>query len=369
MNRTVKPSVLNGTIAIPASKSMAHRSLICAALSDCPTQIICSTVSQDIEATANALCTLGATIQRTESGFSVTPIRKRNSEAILNCIESGSTLRFLLPIASALGQTAHFVGQGRLPQRPIQPLVDNLTAHGVTFSADRLPFTVSGQLHGGDFALNGDVSSQFFSGLLFALPLLDEKSTVSFQTPAQSLPYVQMTLQVLSAFGIDLAFDGTTADILPACRYRSPERYTVEGDWSNAAFFLCSAAIDGQITATGLSTNSPQGDRKLSDILQSFGANVTTDDGSITVQSNDHKPLAVNCSDNPDLVPMLAVMSCFACGTSRFYQAERLRMKESDRLQATVELIRALGGQAEANGSTLFVHGNGKLCGGTADGK
>ncbi len=368
MNRIITPNTLHGPVAVPASKSMAHRSLICAALANRPTGLLCSTVSQDIDATVGGLCALGAAIQRTENGFSVEPIKERRTHAAVNCMESGSTLRFLLPVAAALGQTAHFTGHGRLPQRPVQPLVDNLAAHGIRFSGNHLPLTVSGQLHSGDFTLSGDVSSQFFSGLLFALPLLEEASAVSFCTPAQSLPYIRMTLQVLSAFGIDLCFDSTTAVIPPRCRYQSPGSYTVEGDWSNAAFFLCSAAVNGKITAVGLSPDSPQGDRRLLEILRDFGAEVTVENRSVTVQSGEHKPLEVNGADIPDLIPVLAVMSCFASGESRFSHVERLRIKESDRLQATIELIRSLGGQAETDGSTLTVHGSGTLPGGTANG-
>ena len=368
MNLTVLPGAISGTLIAPASKSMAHRSLICAALADRPTQIICSASSQDIEATVECLNALGADIRRTESGFSVLPIAQKGGEAALNCRESGSTLRFLLPIAAALHKTARFTGTGRLPQRPMQPLIEALTAHGVAFDDETLPFTVSGTLTGGDFALDGGVSSQFFSGLLFALPLLHEPSTLAFRTPAQSLPYVQMTLQTLADFGVTIPFDGTTAVIEPqACK--SPDAYTVEGDWSNAAFFLCSAAIGGQITMKNLSRDSVQGDKRVLELIRDFGAEVIVRNDSVTVRAANRRPICADCADIPDIVPILAVMSCFAEGVSRFARVERLRIKESDRLTATADLINALGGRAEFDETTLTVHGTGTLRGGTADGR
>ena len=368
MNLTVMPGTINGELIAPASKSMAHRALICAALADRPTQIVCNASSQDIDATVDCLNALGAQIRRTESGFSVLPISEAGGNAALNCRESGSTLRFLLPIAAALGKTAWFTGAGRLPQRPMQPLIEALMAHGVSFSDEKLPFAVSGKLTGGDFALDGNVSSQFFSGLLFALPLLHEPSTLAFRTPAQSLPYVQMTLQTLADFGVNIPFDGTTAVIEPqACK--STDAYTVEGDWSNAAFFLCSAAIGGRITMKNLSRDSVQGDKRVLELIRDFGAEVIVRNDSVTVRAANRRPICADCADIPDIVPILAVMSCFAEGVSRFERVERLRIKESDRLTATADLINALGGRAEFDETTLTVHGSGTLRGGTADGR
>ena len=369
MNVTVSPGRIGGSLAAPASKSMAHRTLIGAALADRPTQVVCSASSQDIDATVDCLTALGARISRTETGFAVTPVSERGGEAELDCRESGSTLRFLLPVAAALSKRARFTGRGRLPQRPMQPLMEALTAHGVRFSAEQLPFSIDGALTGGAFAMEGGVSSQFFSGLLFALPLLHEPSTLTFRTPAQSLPYFQMTLQTLAAFGVDIPFDGTTAVISSHEQYRSPGTCAVEGDWSNAAFFLCSAAIRGEITVKNLRLDSGQGDRRVLELIRSFGAAVTAQSDGVTVRSGERRPIQADCADIPDVVPILAVMSCFAEGVSRFERVERLRMKESDRLTATVELINALGGRAECDGSSLTVYGGGTLRGGLADGR
>ena len=369
MNLTVSPGAIDGELTAPASKSMAHRSLICAALADRPTQIRCSAASQDIDATADCLNALGAAICRTETGFSVAPVSESGGEAALNCRESGSTLRFLLPVSAALKKQACFTGEGRLPQRPMQPLIEALTAHGVRFSGERLPFAIRGALRGGDYALDGGVSSQFFSGLLFALPLLREASTLSFRTPAQSLPYVQMTIKSLADFGVEIPFDGTNAVIPSNLAYRSPEVCVVEGDWSNAAFFLCSAAIGGSITMKNLSVDSVQGDRRVLDLIRAFGANVTVHGDTVAVCASERRPIRADCADIPDIVPILAVMSCFADGVSRFESVERLRIKESDRLAATVDLINALGGEAECGETTLTVFGRGGLRGGTADGR
>ncbi len=369
MNLTVMPGAISGELTAPASKSMAHRSLICAALADRPTQIMCSATSQDIDATVDCLNALGAAIRRTATGFSVTPVSGNGGEATLNCRESGSTLRFLLPVAAALGKTARFTGTGRLPQRPMQPLLEALSAHGVRFTNDRLPFSISGRLTGGSFAMDGGVSSQFFSGLLFALPLLEEPGTLTFRTPAQSLPYVQMTLQALAGFGVNIPFDGTTAVIGASQPYRSPASCTVEGDWSNAAFFLCSAAIGGSVTVKNLAADSVQGDKRVLELLRDFGAEVTVQNDAVTVRAAARRPLRADCADIPDIVPILAVMSCFAEGVSRFERVERLRIKESDRLTATAALINDLGGRAEFDETTLTVTGTGALRGGRADGR
>lgn len=349
MKAIIQPSQLCGEVAAPASKSMAHRALICAALSDKPTEIICSTTSVDIEATAECLRQLGAKIENTENGFFVDPITDSTENAKLNCCESGSTLRFMMPVAASLGKVVSLDGTGRLPQRPIHQLCNALKEHGCSTSSDSLPVTVSGRLTAGDYVIDGSVSSQFISGLLLALPQTHAESTVTITGDIQSKPYIEMTLDTLSVFGIRTEFVGNRIRIFENNGYISPQKYTVEGDWSNGAFFICADVIgDNNVKCFNLTQSSQQGDKAVTDVIEHFGSDSKIDVGNI-----------------PDLVPILATTACFANGTTVFYNAARLKIKESDRLLSTAQLINSLGGNAVAGEDTLTVYGTGRLTGGT----
>lgn len=351
MKAIITPAVLCGEVSAPASKSMAHRALICAAFADKPTDIVCSTTSVDIDATAECLKQLGADIKRTESGFFVTPIAKPNENALLNCHESGSTLRFMLPVAAATGKVFSLYGEGRLPQRPISELCNALITHGCGISGEKLPVTVCGKLTAGDYMIDGSVSSQFISGLLLALPQTHAESTITILGDIQSKPYIQMTLDVLSDFGIKTEFSGNQITVFENNGYISPEKYTVEGDWSNGAFFICADAIgSNSVKCLNLTGTSTQGDKAVTEIIKNFGKTEEFDVGNI-----------------PDLVPVLAVTACFISGKTIFTNAARLKIKESDRLVSTAKLINDLGGNAVADDDSLTVYGTGKLTGGTVD--
>lgn len=351
MKAVITPSPISGCIDAPASKSAAHRALICAALADKPTKIVCSTTSVDIEATAQCLRELGATVTKTEYGFFVEPITEAKENTVLNCCESGSTLRFMLPVCAVLGKVVSLYGEGRLPQRPISELCNALTAHGCSISGEKLPLTVCGKLTAGDYIIDGSVSSQFISGLLLALPQTHAESTVIILGEIQSRPYIQMTLDVLSAFGIKTDFVDNKITVFENNGYISPEKYTVEGDWSNGAFFICADAIsDNNVKCLNLTTTSTQGDKAVTEIIKNFGKTEEFDVGNI-----------------PDLVPVLAVTTCFTSGKTVFSNAARLKIKESDRLVSTAKLINDLGGNAVADDDSLTVYGTGKLKGGTVD--
>ncbi len=354
MNTVISPAILSGEVAAPASKSMAHRALICAALADRATKIACSTSSVDIDATAECLNSLGAQIKRTEAGFFVEPIKAANENAILNCCESGSTLRFMLPVAAALGKGASLYGSGRLPERPIAQLCKAICSHGCETDSERLPLKIGGRLQAGEYEIDGSVSSQFISGLLLALPVTHAKSTVRILGEIQSRPYIEMTLQALRDFGIETKFEGSTIEIQENNGYFSPEKYTVEGDWSNGAFFIC-ADIIGQnsVKCFGLTDDSVQGDKAVKQISRLLREKNTD--------------LEIDVGDIPDLVPILAVASCFRNGKTRFYNAARLKIKESDRILSTVKMITDLGGNAQGDGDSLTVFANGELTGGTVD--
>lgn len=352
----VFPSRLAGEIRAIASKSAAHRALICAALSDAPCRVACPTTSQDIDATAACLRALGAGVTREQGAFLVTPVPRTPEGtlapelrgATLDCGESGSTLRFMLPVCLALGADATLTGHGRLPQRPLSPLREELEAHGCVLSAPgEWPLHTSGRLQAGTYAFAGDVSSQFTTGLLLALPLLGGPSAVRLTPPVESRPYIDMTLAALAQFGADVTEgpDGVSWEVAPS-RLASPGTLEVEADWSNAAFWLAAGALGADVALTGLDPASTQGDRAVCAILERFGARVTWDaSGAVRAQAPDGALHAcdIDASDVPDLVPVLSVVAACAHGVTRVTGAARLRLKESDRLMSTSEMLCALG--------------------------
>lgn len=366
MDTVVTPSALSGTVSAIASKSDAHRLLICAAFADKATEIVIPESSQDIDATIGCLSALGAEINRSGEVFTVNPIKNVPSSPVLDCGESGSTLRFLLPVAMGAADCVSFAGHGRLPDRPIAELTEAMKQHGVSFSAEKLPFTASGKLHGGSFSLPGNISSQYITGLLLALPLCGG-GEISLTTALESASYVDMTLFSLSRFGINAEKTETGWRIPSGVRFTSPGRLTADGDWSNAAFFLSAGAISGEVSVTGLNISSTQGDKAICDALRLFGADIRAEGGKITAS---HRPLrgcTIDLKNIPDLLPTLAVVASFAEGATTFTGGERLRIKESDRLSSVANMINALGGSAQETADGLIVSYS-PLKGGTADG-
>jgi 3-phosphoshikimate 1-carboxyvinyltransferase len=273
----------------------------------------------------------------------------------------------LLPVAAALGLEADFKMEGRLPDRPLAPLDEQLTAHGVRLSRPcRELLHVSGQLEPGDYVLPGNVSSQYISGLLFALPLLQGTSTLTVTGKIESAPYIAMTLDALKQFGVQPECHGNVYTVSPTA-YRSPGTAVVEGDWSNAAFWLCAGALSGPVTVTGLNPDSLQGDRVVADLLAQFGASITQKGTACTAAPGPLRGIDMDAAPIPDLIPALAMVAAAAQGTTTIRNAARLRLKESDRLAAIVRLLRDLGGQAETTADTLIIHGGNPLTGGTAD--
>ncbi len=363
MNVRITPAPLSGTIAAIPSKSNAHRLLICAALSDGPTELALSQSSQDIDATVGCLTALGAKIEQTGHALRISPIRKPAKSPVLDCGESGSTLRFLIPVAAALCEKAAFTGAGRLPERPLSQLAAAMKSHGAAFSAEKLPLTISGRLQSGEYSLPGNVSSQYITGLLLALPLLAGDSGITLTTGLESAAYVDITLCALEKFGVFATREKDGFLVPGGQRFRSPKRVRVDGDWSNAAFFLCAGAIGKEITVTGLNPDSPQGDRRIAEFLRRFGAKITESEAGITAKPSRLTGCEIDISETPDLLPALAVVAAFAEGETRFVNAARLRLKESDRLTSTANLIHSLGGRAEELPEGLIVRGQ-KLAGG-----
>jgi len=364
-NIKILPSSLSGSITIPASKSACHRSIICAALSN-GTSIIknCGT-SADIDATLSGMRALGASFQECNGYLEFSGIKPPKS-CTISCNESGSTLRFLLPIAAALGVNATFTGEGRLPTRPIKVLTDVLCQGGVNCSSDTLPLTISGKFKGGKYHLPGNISSQYITGLLFALALTETTSQIMLTTELESAPYVDMTIAEMKCFGIDVQTTESGYKLDGNQNFCPCER-TAPGDWSQAAFFISAAAIGGNITIKGLDENSLQGDRKAVDVFKKFGAEVCFSNGELNIKKGNLKGIRVDASQIPDMVPAIAVTAAFAEGTTIIHSAARLRVKESDRLFETAIRLRDFRVDVEETDDGLIIHG-GNPTGASIDG-
>lgn len=371
MNVKCFPSTLSGRVAAIPSKSDAHRKLICAALSENGAVLpISAPFCDDIAATISCLRALGAEITMTENGVNVRPIR-RVAQASLDCGESGSTLRFLLPVAMAVCDDVSVAGHGRLPDRPIGTLVDAMSTHGVHFSHAKLPLRATGCLSGGIYEIPGNVSSQFLSGLLMALPLCREDSEIHLTTGLQSSAYVEMTLDTLYAFCIKIDVDTSNSNYVYRIPGRqklyAPMQLSVDGDWSNAAFWLTAGAIQSDqkssIRVDGLDLNSTQGDRAILSVLREGGACISECNDGLSACGVQYLPICVSMEGIPDLLPILAVKAALADGKSEFVDAARLRLKESDRLRSVAEMLSALGGQVEEHPDGLTIFG-GDLHGG-----
>ena len=368
-NVNVEPSQLNGTVAIPPSKSDVHRAIICGALSRGKCVISPVDLSEDIKATIGCVETLGAKVNISEGVLTIdgSEMFKGNNYQIF-CNESGSLLRFIIPVVSAMGISATFTGAGRLPERPIGIYLDCLPKAGVKCTTKSgLPLTVEGQLQAGTFEIPGNVSSQFITGLLFALPLLKEDSKIILTSPLESVAYVDITINVMKKFGVIIETTDYGYFVKGNQKY-IPQNYTTEGDWSNAAFFMTAAAIKGDITVTGVDKNSAQGDKEIAEILKRFGAKVEFTDNGVRVQKGDLKATDIDARQIPDLVPILAVCATFAEGITHITGAERLRIKESDRLSAIANAINKLGGNVIEKPDGLVITGVKSLKGGTVQG-
>ncbi|MEL4105693.1 3-phosphoshikimate 1-carboxyvinyltransferase [Oscillospiraceae bacterium WX1] len=368
MDIKITPSHLSGTLPAIASKSQAHRLLIAAALADAPSHVACGETSADIDATAACLSALGAQITYRHGIFEVVPVQTPvTGEKILDCRESGSTLRFMLPVCCALGATASLHMSGRLPNRPLSPLYEELISHGCALSPQgQNPLHTGGQLRGGRYTIAGNISSQYITGLLFSLPLLGEDSVINITGALESGPYVDMTLDVLSRFGITVTVAENRFIVPGNQTFRTPGSVRVEGDWSNAAFWLCAGAIGTKsMTVTNLSTSSLQGDKAVFTVLQRFGATVTVAEDGVTVSRGALRGIDIDAGDTPDLVPVLSAVAAVADGQTRIYNAGRLRIKESDRLKTVTETLSALGADITETEDGLVIYGKKRLIGGT----
>ncbi len=367
MRLTLSAAPLHGQVDILPSKSQFHRLLLASALAEGETKLLCRDwASADCLATLHCATALGAEAKEETDGLRISPVQHASLLPILPCGESGSTLRFLLPIVAALGCGGRFLREGRLPDRPLAPLYAALTQHGCALSAQEDgSLTLTGQLRAGHFSLPGDVSSQYMTGLLFALPLLPADSTLEIEGSLQSAAYVDMTLAVLCRFGILITKTERGFHIPGGQRYRSPGEVAVEGDWSNAAFWLTAAALQGgTLPIHGLRPDSEQGDRAIVDILAQMGAEPVWQDGALLLRQRALRGFVMDAGPIPDMVPALAALAALTPGESRVTNAARLRLKESDRLVAVQETLAALGADIEIVGDGLLIRGKAALQGG-----
>ncbi|MGN1420317.1 MAG: 3-phosphoshikimate 1-carboxyvinyltransferase [Eubacterium sp.] len=344
MEVKISNSVLNGSVTAPPSKSAAHRALICSFLSGGGTvkPII---NSRDMAATVGIINSL------------------KNNEDVLDCIESGSTMRFMIPVAASLGRSVKFVGQGSLLTRTVGEFARLLPIHGVKVESDGcLPFKISGQLRNGSFEVSGDVSSQYVTGLLLALANLQGDSAVIMKTPLQSKPYVDMTVKVMADYGVNVKETDFGYLIKGGQEFKKLD-YTVEGDWSQAAFFLVAGAIGGNVTVKGVDFNSAQGDKTIVDVIRKFGGKIETGADSVTCTASELTGANVDASNIPDLVPIIAVLASYAKGKTVISGAERLRFKESNRIESVVTNLKAMGVDVTETPDGMIINGGKALNG------
>lgn len=363
----LKPGYVKGSVGVPSSKSVAHRALIAAAFSEKPIKVKKIDFSKDIYATMDALRQLGVTIKEEKDYILVdgSTIIK-DSEVSIDANESGSTLRFMIPMAILLERTVTFDGKGRLPERPLNDYFEIFDKCGIEYSYPEgkyLPLKVSGNIEFSEVDVKGNTSSQFITGLIFCGLVNPVK--VNITTELQSKPYVDITVDVLRKFGCDVDENGNSYEIK-----KTPtliNEYSVERDWSQAAFFMCAAAINGCITLKDMNMDSAQGDMEIISLLKKFGANVKIDGNTMIVEKSDLKGIDIDVGDIPDLVPTLSVLACYAKGKTKIYNAARLRIKESDRLQAMYEELSKLGADVEIGEDYLIINGGKSLHGAEVD--
>jgi len=373
MDVRISPAPLSGIITAPPSKSYSHRAILCAALSDRPTGIrMRAPLCGDILETMDAAKLLGAEIRHGKNDvFEISPMEKgrRESFPVFDIKESGTTLRFLLPLCAVLLKGARFSAGKALSRRPILPLVSEMERHGCAFSSKSLPFDISGSLSSGRFRIPGDVSSQFVSALLLALPLLSGDSVIELTSDLVSAPYVGMTVDMMKKFGVSVRCENHAFFIPGSQKYISPGVIDIEGDFSGVSPFLVSGAMGGgDVSVRALSPRSIQGDGRILGILGACEATVSSGDGLVSVKGGGAlSPIRADLSDTPDIFPCLAVLSCAISGESAFYGVGRLKYKESDRALSTMAMIRALSGNCRMEDDAFFVSGGGKLSGGIID--
>lgn len=363
----IKPKKINGSVQVPPSKSMAHRAIICASLARGKSVIRNIEFSKDIEATISAMKELGTMIFQYDNYLEIdgtTTFLKNNCE--IDCCESGSTLRFMIPISIICEANVHFTGEGRLGQRPLDVYyrIFDQQNIGYLYRENVLDLYIRGQLKGGEFEIPGDVSSQFISGLLFALPLMDDDSRIKITSPLQSKGYIDLTLQMLNQYGIHIINHDYQEFMISGGQRYQPCDYTVEADFSQAAFYLVAGALGNHVSIQGLNLQSKQGDKEAIAILERMGCRLTAVEKGYQMYPGLLSAITIDGSQCPDIIPVIALACALSEGVSVIENIGRLRIKECDRLSATVEVINQLGGIAKEQKDFMMIEGVDSLQGG-----
>lgn len=360
MSIKIYPSALSGEITLPASKSVAHRALICAALGDKKCTLVGKFCGDDVFATIDFLTSLGAKIDVQKTLLTVTPISSVPKKVTADAKSSGSTLRFMLPVCACFDTETTVIGSERLAERPIKNLLFSLKKAGASFSSDRLPVTVSGKISGSYYEIDASESSQFVTGIMLALPKIGGGKIV-IKGKKVSGDYLKITASVMRFFGVTVA--ETDSGYIISGSYRSPGVYFVESDWSSAAFFAVSGAIGGEITLKGLKSGSVQGDKKILEAIEKAGAKITLVGNDFRIEKNLLNPFVFDVENCPDCAPSLAVLAAFCDGKSVLLGTGRLKLKESDRSKEIVKLLSSFGIEADDKGDRIEIYGTGTLRG------
>ncbi|WP_291634007.1 3-phosphoshikimate 1-carboxyvinyltransferase [Clostridium sp.] len=373
----IQPFSLNGKVKIPPSKSLSHRAVIAAGLSNGECTIDNISMSQDIIATCGIMEKIGTTIIKFPKNLLISGKGKpqlaceerSNNETSCNelqCNESGSTLRFLIPIAMLMGIEIIFKGKGKLVQRPLEPYYEIFNKQNIKYTTDNgyLPLKIDGSLRSGIFELRGDISSQFITGLLYALPLLNGDSTIKITTQMESIGYIDLTLDILSKFGINIENNNYREFKIKGNQHYVKRDYRVEGDFSQAAFYLAAGVLGGEVECLDLNMESLQGDRVIVDIIKNMGGKITSENGILKASKSALKGTVIDASQCPDLVPIVAVLGALSFGTTKIINAARVRIKESDRLKAIATELNKIGADVIEREDSLIIHGKPWLKGG-----
>ena len=366
---SINPGILRGEAAIPPSKSMCHRAIICAGLAEGVSNIENIAFSEDISATCAAMKSFGSEITQLKDSLIISGSGKLNIvDSNIDCFESGSTLRFLVPLAAAAGGKATFEGRGKLIERPMQPYYDIFDSQSIKYrnTGGKLPLTIDGKLKPGEFKIKGNISSQFISGLLFALPLLDGDSKIK-TAELESRPYIDLTLYALKRFGISVENkDYKEFNIIGNQKYKASD-CRIEGDFSQAAFWLAAGTLGSDVACSGLNMDSLQGDKDILKIIESMGGSISIEEDKIKAAPSKTKGVIVDASQIPDLVPVIAVLAALSSGTTKIINAGRLRYKESDRLHSISCELHAAGADIKEQEDGLIIEGKEMLEGGSVD--
>ncbi len=367
---TIYPRKLAGTVNIPPSKSLSHRAVICAGLSKGISQIDNLGESEDIDATCKAIKTFGAKISKNASSVAI----EGNDcpcphDPHIGCGESGSTVRFIIPIGAISDEPVTFTGKGRLGERSLEPYFNIFRQQGIEFKTrdGKLPLYLKGKLKPGEFLIPGDISSQFISGLMFVLPLLNKDSFIDIRGSLESKPYVDMTIDVLDKFSINIENHKYSKFYIKGNQEYKATNYTVEGDYSQAAFWFVAGTLGSDICCKGLDKNSLQGDKSIIHILNQMKGNILNWDNDMKAWADETRGITVDASQCPDLVPILAVLASLSQGKTEIINGSRLRLKESDRLTAITTELDKLGADIEERPDGLIIRGVPFLKGGNVD--